>query len=271
MGLPDKRRFRPAGKRQRVPWQRRGSALDGDRPAPFCGPAPLPGTWAGAWTLEPVLLGGLALSWLVGLWWLRAAGAERQRAFGVAAAGAVVAFVSPLCALTVALFAARSLHHMVLILLVAPALAVAFPWRRAPLGAGFIALSAALWAWHLPALYAAAWDSAAVYWAMQLALLGSGWVFWTATLGRRGELSVVLGAAGAATGLAAQMGLIGAILVFAPTVLYPEHLVGAEGFGFGALADQQLAGLVMWVPGMLPLALAAGWMLRQGWREAGAG
>ena len=245
--------------------------MDSDRPTPFCGPVPLPETLARAWTLEPVLLTALALSWLLGVWWLRGAGPGRHQALGLAAAGAVVAFVSPLCALTVALFAARSLHHMVLILLVAPALAVAFPWRRAPLGAGFIALSAALWAWHLPVLYAAAWDSAVVYWAMQLALLASGWVFWAAALSRRGELSVVLGAAGAATALAAQMGLIGAILVFAPAVLYPEHLVGAEGFGFGALADQQLAGLVMWVPGMLPLALVAGWMLRQSWREAGAG
>lgn len=244
--------------------------MDGDHPIPFCGPAPLPETLAAAWTLEPALLMVLALAALAGFWMLRDASAERRHAFAIALGGAVLAFVSPLCALTVALFAARTLHHIVLIALIAPALALAFPWRRAPMEAAFLALSAALWAWHLPTLYTAAWDSSTVYWVMQLALLGASWAFWSAVLNRRDDLPGVLGAATAATALAAQMGLIGAILVFAPRVLYPEHIVGADGFGIGALADQQLAGLVMWGPGMLPLALVAAWVLRRSWRAAGA-
>ena len=206
----------------------------------------------------------------VGYGWLGAAQRYRRRALGVAAAGAVVAFVSPLCALTVALFAARSLHHAVVILLIAPALAVAFASRRMSPWPAFAALSAALWAWHLPPVYAAAWDSHAVYWALQLALLGSGWAFWAAVLRGGDDLAGVLGGATALAALAAQMGLIGAILVFAPRVLFVEHLAGADGFGIGALADQQIAGLVMWVPGMVPLGLAAAWRIRRGWRAAAA-
>ncbi len=186
---------------------------------------------------------------------------------GLAGAGgaAAVAFVGPLCALTVALFAARTAHHLVVLLALAPALAVAFPWRRAPVGGAFVALSVALWAWHLPAVYAAAWDSAAVYWALQGALILPGWAFWAGVLARRESFERALGAVGMVAALAGQMGLIGAILVFAPGVLYPEHLAGTAAFGLTALQDQQLAGLVMWVPGMLPMALIAGWLLRRGW------
>jgi len=240
------------------------------RAHPFCGPAPLPGTLAGAWTLEPALLAGLAVVAGAGLWRLRrdAATAAAHHALAGAAAGSVLAFVSPLCALTVALFAARSLHHLVVLTVIAPALAVAFPWRQAPLGPVFATLSVALWAWHVPALYSAAWDSVAVYWAMQMALILPGWAFWAAVLGRTDGLGGALTAAGTVTALAVQMGLIGAILVFAPGVLYPEHLAGAAGFGLSALQDQQLAGMVMWVPGMLPLALLAGLLLRRGWRGA---
>ena len=241
--------------------------MDGDQLIPLCGPAPLPEVLATAWTLEPALLMILVLVALAGFRSLRGAAADRRHTLAIALGGSVLVYVSPLCALTVALLAARTLHHIVLIALIAPALALAFPWRRAPMEAAFLALSAALWAWHLPTLYSAAWDSSSVYWAMQLALLGASWAFWSAVLDRRDDLPGVPGAATAATALAAQMGLIGAILVFAPRVPYPEHIVGADGFGIGALADQKLAGLVLWGPGMLPLALVAAWVLRRSWRE----
>lgn len=242
---------------------------------PYCGPAPLPGTLARAWNLDPWLLAVLALLLAAGLWRLRRAGHRgaghgEHRALGGAGAAAVLAFVSPLCALTVALFAARAAHHLVVLAVLAPALALALPWRRAPLGPAFVALSAALWAWHLPALYAAAWRSDLVYWAMQAALIVPAWAFWAAVLGRRDEIAGALAASGAVAALAGQMGLIGALLVFAPAILYPEHLLGAESFGMGALADQQLAGLVMWVPGMVPLGLVAALLLRRGWRAAAA-
>ncbi len=241
--------------------------MDGDQLIPLCGPAPLPEVLATAWTLEPALLMILVLVALAGFPSLRGAAADRRHTLAIALGGSVLVYVSPLCALTVALLAARTLHHIVLIALIAPALALAFPWRRAPMEAAFLALSAALWAWHLPTLYSAAWDSSSVYWAMHLALLGASWAFWSAVLDRRDDLPGVPGAATAATALAAQMGLIGAILVFAPRVPYPEHIVGADGFGIGALADQKLAGLVLWGPGMLPLALVAAWVLRRSWRE----
>ncbi len=239
------------------------------RADPYCGPAPLPETLLGTWNLDPALLAVLALAGVVGTWRLRMIGDPRRvRAFGVASAVSVVAFLSPLCALTVALFAARGVHHLLLIFALAPALALAFPLRRIGAGMGFLALSAALWLWHVPVIYALAWDHASVYWALQLALILPAWAFWSALLHDARGVASRLGASLQLGALAGQMGLIGAILTFSPRVLYPEHLALAERFGLTALSDQQLAGLVMWVPGMVPVAFAAAWMLRAAWAEA---
>lgn len=228
-----------------------------DRSTPYCGPAPGPENWALQWNMDPWLWSGLIAFAALCLW-----GRPVSRsAAGFALGGAVLAFASPLCALTVALFAARSLHHLLLICAVAPALALAWPRPGVPVGLALGGLGAALWAWHVPALYTAVWDNAGLYWLMQGALLLPGWLFWSAVFAPA-RISPV-GHFLAIAGLAGQMGLIGAVLTFAPRVLYPEHLVGAEAFGLSALTDQQLSGLIMWVPGMVPLAVLAAMMMRR--------
>jgi len=244
------------------------STLSTLRSDPYCGPAPQAETLLASWNTDPVLLTALVLAAVAGIWHLRAAPAGRVSALGVGWAVAVIAFASPLCALTVALFAARGLHHLLVICALAPALALALPLRRGWAGAGFLGLSGALWAWHVPAVYAAAWDHAAVYWALQGALILPAWAFWSGILHAPRRLEARLVAGLQVAGLAGQMGLIGAILTFAPRILYPEHLVTTAGFGLDPLSDQQLAGLIMWVPGMVPLALAAALVLRGGWDRA---
>ncbi|MCC5978107.1 MAG: cytochrome c oxidase assembly protein [Salinarimonas sp.] len=236
---------------------------------PYCGPAPTPDTLLLSWNFDPVLLTGLAAVTAAGVWQLRDAGSSdigrRRGAFGLATAGTVVAFIAPLCALTVALFAARTLHHLVLLGVVAPALAMAIPCRWRSPSVSFLAVSVVLWAWHVPAIYAAAWDHVAVYWLMQVALIGTAWAFWSNVLEARAGALETLSASAAVAGLAGQMGLIGAVLTFAPQILYPEHLAHTAAFGLTPLADQQLAGLIMWVPGMLPMAVLTAILLRRGW------
>lgn len=230
---------------------------------PYCGPAPGPLTLLAAWNLAPLPLALAAAP-------LLAAGlvpAVRRGPALVAAAALLVAFVSPLCALTTALFTARTLHHLVLLLVAAPALALAWRCRAAGAGvAGFVGLSLFLWLWHVPAAYDLAWRSVSAYWLMQAGLIGSAWAFWSGVLG--GERTEAgMGEVGLVLALAGQMGLIGAILTFAPRLLYPQHLGATDAFGLGALADQQLAGLVMWVPGMVPLAVIGALLLRRGWQR----
>lgn len=241
---------------------------------PYCGPPPGADTLLANWNLDPLPIFLVLLVLAGGLYARRAVGVPPRRlAYAtVAALGLAAAFISPLCALTVALFSARSLHHLLLLCVVAPALALAFRQIRLPNGAGaaaFAAMSLVLWSWHVPAIYSAAWNSHFVYWIMQFLLLASGFAFWVSIF-RLGGSAGQIRAALLLAALAGQMGLIGAILTFSGNILYPEHIFLTDAFGLTALGDQQLAGLVMWVPGMLPLAIIAAMILRRGWREVSA-
>ncbi|MFN3662922.1 cytochrome c oxidase assembly protein [Yoonia sp.] len=229
---------------------------------PYCGPAPNPADWFFVWNFDPFLITVLGAFLIGGAFAWAGATKHRQRALGFAGGAAVVAFVSPLCAMSVALFSARTIHHLVVFGALAPALAIAFPMRRFPMMAAFVGLSAALWLWHVPAVYSAAWQSVAVYWAMQTALILPAWAFWSAVLRTRDHTVVVWLVA-----LVGQMGLLGALLTFAQNPFYLEHLSHAERFGLSALEDQQLAGLIMWVPGMLPIAAVAGLLALRLFRE----
>lgn len=232
---------------------------------PYCGPVPDPSGILGQWNFDPLLLATLAVA--LGIGWSYA---TRKGCFLAAMGVLILAFVSPLCALTVAFFSARALHHLLLVSLFAPLMALALP--RAWLGAraALMLLILALLAWHIPQLYTAAWAQAWMYWAMQIALMVPAWLFWSAILAPRAHRTAeaAMGDALLLGALAGAMGLIGAVLTFAPRPLYPEHGLGSALWGTDALADQQLAGLVMWVPGLVPIALFAAMMLRQIWQAA---
>jgi putative membrane protein len=89
-----------------------------------------------------------------------------------------VAFVSPLCALSAALFSARVVHHVLLVAVAAPVLALAWPGHRSRSPAvPFVVATAVLWAWHRPPAYDLALSNVAAYWAMQVTLLGSAFDF----------------------------------------------------------------------------------------------
>lgn len=232
---------------------------------PYCGPAPLPQDLWRSWNLDPLLLLALAMAGAV----LMARTAPGRRLAAAAGWGAlVVAFVSPLCALTVALFSARAAHHVLILTLAAPALACAAPLLpRLPAGLSLAAVTIAMIAWHLPGIYAAAWSSDLVYWALQLAMLLPAWAFWSAVLrpGAGGQEALQRGVL--VGGFAGVMGFVGAILTFAPRLFYLQHVEGAAMWGLDPLSDQQLAGLVMWVPGFLPVAAIGFAMLRLSWRR----
>ena len=230
----------------------------------YCGPAPTPADLLARWNFDPWLLAALGLA---GVGWIVTAaerhGIVQRRAFVAAIAVLAVAFVSPLCAASVALFSARAVHHVLLVALAAPLLALAgvlgpregrtpYPLTGGPLnpaGLPLLVATGVLFAWHLPPLYAAALQSTAVYWAMQASLLVSATWFWAAALSPRASPPAALLAM---VGAAALMGLLGALLTFAPRPLYAAHAVAPYVFGLTPLADQQLAGLVMWVPALVP-------------------
>lgn len=234
---------------------------------PYCGPVPVPADFWRTWNLDPLLIAALGVLLIWGL--PRGQTAKGRRAlFIVGWSTLVVAFVSPLCALTTALFSARAAHHLLLVGIAAPAFAAVLPISRVPLAAGFVLTALALTGWHLPGLYALAWTDTAVYWLMQAMLLGPAWAFWSVVIAPRSATAETAAINALMIGaLAGTMGLIGAVLTFSTRILYPEHLGGALAWGMEPLTDQQLAGLVMWVPGLIPLAVVSALMLRRAWQR----
>ncbi|QFT96002.1 Cytochrome c oxidase caa3 assembly factor [Roseovarius sp. THAF8] len=171
----------------------------------YCGQPPPPAELWASWNLDPAVLAAL-----LGLMVLL-----RREPAGLAAVAVMfVAFVSPLCALSSALFSARVLHHVLLAAVAAPLLAVACRGRGGPgLALPFSVSTAVLWIWHVPASYDFALSNVAVYWLMQLTLLGSAVWFWRDRFATQDApvdrlVFVVAGLA--------QMGMLGAILTFAP-------------------------------------------------------
>lgn len=270
-------------------------AADTFEATPYCGTAPLPTELWSRWNFDPWLIAALVALAAVGL-------ARGQRghygraALSAAVASLIVVFVSPLCALASALFSARVFHHMILIAVIAPLLAVVFPNcantsransscansnRANSRGANssqanttpLLSLTALalmhaiiLWSWHVPGPYAFALSHDAIYWSMQLSLLGSAYLLWRAVLS---SMTSVGAAVLALLGTVMQMGLLGALLVFAPRPLFLPHFSTTLPFGLTALQDQQLAGLFMWVPAMLPYLGVALWMSARGLKSVG--
>jgi cytochrome c oxidase assembly factor CtaG len=107
-------------------------------------------------------------------------------AVGVIESGWLVAsaaLLSPLCALSVALFSARIAQHMVLVLVAAPLIAVGLPRTHVstkswPLWGTSAIFFLALWFWHMPIPYDATFTSVSVYWTMHITLFGSGILLW---------------------------------------------------------------------------------------------
>ena len=96
-----------------------------------------------------------------------------------------------------------------------------------------------LWLWHAPGPYAWGLASVPAYWLMQVSLLGSAWLLWRAILAPAAQPGPALIALVATIG---QMGLLGALIVFAPRPLYLGASREHGSLGTSPLADQQLAG-----------------------------
>ena len=209
--------------------------------APYCGPGPAPGEWLSRWNLDPVLLAALAVALGLVLW--RTSG--RERVLGAAAILVLaVIFVSPLCALSSALFAARTVHHVLLVAVAAPLFAWAAPRMKVgPLALATAAQAAVFWAWHAPAAYDWALSNDGAYWLMQVSLLGSAVWFWAAI--RRASAPAAVAALLIAM---VAMGLLGALLTFTGQPVYAPHFLTTAAWGLSPLGDQQAAGLIMWAP-----------------------
>jgi cytochrome c oxidase assembly factor CtaG len=160
--------------------------------------------------------------------------------------------------------AAHMTQHVLLVVVAAPLAG----WSiRRPAGrhwwfvlvVGAVATDAALVLWHVPALYDSANRALPVHAAEHLSLFLTAALFWwAATRVEAGERQVVAVLAVFATSLPAT--LLGAAMTFSSTTWYRLY---------PSLADQQLAGAVMWGAGGMLTALAAVLLLAGVLRAAG--
>lgn len=234
---------------------------------PYCGAAPLPVDVMARWNFDPMLLAGIGLAVVTYAYAFRDASARRRASFAAAVGAVLFLYVSPFCALGSALFSARVVHHVALTVVVAPLLVVAIPRERLRI-AGSLAVwtgvqAVVFWLWHAPPVYGWALSGDLAYWLMQATLLGSAVGFWTAA--RRASAPL---AAAALLATTVQMGLLGALLTFAGAPLYAPHILSTAAWGYSPLQDQQLAGLIMWVPAA-GLYLGAALLLMHRWLERG--
>ena len=256
------------------------------------------------WTWDPLVLLTLAASgWLYVLGlrrlWTRAGVGEGIRrweaaAFALGWASVAVALVSPLDGLSDVLFSAHMAQHEVLMLVSAPLLVLgrsllAFLWafgaeRRERIGhwtrspgvaaawrtltgplAVWVLHGLALWVWHVPSLYEAALRDDAVHAVQHLCFFVTGALFWWALVhGRFGRIGYGVAVFYVFT-TALHSSILGALLTFAPRLWYPIYEARATRWNLDALEDQQLAGLLMWIPAgvvflVLGLALFAAWL-----------
>lgn len=221
---------------------------------PYCGAPTDPAEFLSRWNLDPLLLAMLVTSLLA----CRMFGG-RWRPLIAGYAVLFLLFVSPFCALTSALFSMRVAHHVALTALAAPLLALALPRGGRNVAAWALGHAAIFWIWHTPAAYAFALSSDTAYWLMQVSLFGSALGLWRAV-----RAAPPPAALAGLLGTMVQMGLLGALLTFATVPLYAWHMATTQPWGLTPLADQQLAGLIMWVPGA-GLYLAAALRLAGGW------
>lgn len=190
---------------------------------------------------------------------------RRPWCLGLAGATLFLALVWPLGELAHESLAAHMAQHMLLIGVAAPLLALSrasLPvlrgvkalglLLRTPPGIAFALHGAAIWAGHAPAVIERALEHGWVHAAEHAAFLGTGTLFWWSLL-RPGPAGA--GAAALWTlGTLVHTGLLGALITFSPRLVYQA----------GSLEEQQLAGLVMWIPGSVAY-LAAGLAFASAW------
>jgi len=256
------------------------------------------------WSFEPWVIFCLLLSivWygagIARLW--RKAGNSRKALIHQAALFVlgwltlVIALVSPVDPLGVQLFSAHMVQHELMMIVAAPLMvksrpfgvwmwalpeqwrsrvvagvrwpAIAVPWNVLTNAlVAWIVHALALWAWHVPVFFNQAVTDNTIHTWQHASFLITALFFWWAVF-RDGATRTGCGTA--ILYLFTTMlhtSALGALLTFSATPWYSAYLPSTAALGWDPLVDQQLGGLIMWIPGGLvylgtALALGASWL-----------
>jgi putative membrane protein len=197
----------------------------------------------------------------------------------------VIALDSPLHELGEQLFWVHMTQHEILMLISAPLLVLGRPmiaflwalppaWRdkaaslgrsptfkkgwalvSAPLSAWLVS-ALALWIWHIPSLFDQTLRSNWIHAAQHTTFLVTALAFWWPVVNRTPTLGYGGGVVYVFTTIL-HTSVLGALLTFAPRAWYSSYAMTAPAWHFSALEDQQIGGLIMWIPAGTLLLIAA--------------
>ncbi len=256
------------------------------------------------WTIDPWIVTPLAVAAFLygrGWWRLRRRArtsrplvAKRALCYWAGWVTLAVALLSPLHWLGEQLFTFHMIEHEIIMAISAPVIVIARPagmllwglpdrlrrwtgramrrssvrivWRWLSGGTNAtLSHAVAIWAWHAPILFDAAVGDVTLHRLQHLSFFATAILFWWSIFWRSNH------------GVAAwhlfltmlHTGALGALMALAPRVLYVAQTHAAETWGLTPLEDQQLAGMVMWIPaGTIyagaALAMAALWIANAG-------
>ncbi len=234
-----------------------------------------------AWNWNPLIGGALAFGcwrYMDGVWrlWRKAGpgrGVQQWQVFCFLS-GLVVLFaalISPIDTYGETFLSVHMIQHLLLTLIAPPLLVLGLPplaligmvpmrWRRSlaqgwhrrrtlnqiwqglnhPLTA-WTAFALALWLWHLPGPYEAAVNDPFIHMLEHASFFGTAMLFWWSIRGHSaiGVFSLFT--------TAVHSSILGALMTFSNQNWYAVY---------ASLEDQQLAGLIMWVPGGIILLIA---------------
>jgi putative membrane protein len=239
----------------------------------------------------------ILLTWLYGhglvrMWRRSGVGhtVSRGQAFAFAAAllTLFVALISPIDPLSDELSWVHMVQHMLLMMVAAPLFVLGGPasvmvwalpqswrlaigrWRRRieawhspwyllwqPLLMWSL-YAVTLWIWHLPALYHAALRDPWIHEFQHLTFFVASCLFWRVLLDPLGRLRLSRGVGVLylfTTSLHASV--LGVFMALSPQVWYSDYDGRTQAWNLTPLQDQQLAGLIMWMPACMMYAVVA--------------
>jgi cytochrome c oxidase assembly factor CtaG len=206
-----------------------------------------------------------------------------------------IALFSPLHEASEQIFSAHMIQHELIMALAAPMLVLARPaglflralplvvrdraagmmrhdvvrasWARMtrPVEA-WIIHAVVIWGWHIPALFQATQHNFWIHAAQHFSFFASAVAFWWSIFqGRRaGRGMAIL----SLFTTAVHTGVLGALMAFSRAPWYPVYANGAAEWGLTPLGDQQLAGLIMWIPASAAYLIGALILTRRWLRDS---
>ena len=247
-----------------------------------------------AWSADPTALIGIPLAAILyarGLQSLerrRIHNRRRTASFYIGLIALFIALVSPLDALSDELFLAHMGQHMLLMFFAVPAIQIgapviplmrgiprplrkriAIPVFKSPLVRGVLRnlfrpliawplFIGVILGWHFPVAYEAALSNEAVHLIEHLTFALGAYLWWWNVIDPtplRSSLTYLARVPFVFITIVPTF-VLGAFLTFAPNAFYPHYELTAPAYGITALEDQEIGGVIMWIPGSFVIAAA---------------